>query len=114
MLLRLSIFKLSNKRTLLSPPHPEREQPPLDDEQEVQRKAKNMWQGKRTGFSHPNINSMQATSTNKSDHKQYILSRVLDREAASKAENLVARLDGLGAFAEILYIVRPVLYGNFL
>ncbi|KAJ9058556.1 hypothetical protein DSO57_1011011 [Entomophthora muscae] len=110
MLLRLSIFKLSKKRTLLSPPHPEREQPPLDDDQEVQKRTKNIWQGKRTGFSHPNINSLQRNGTANLDHKPYILSKVLDRDAACRAENLVTRLEGLGTFAEILYIVRPVVY----
>lgn len=110
MLLRLSLFKLSNSKTLLSPPHPEREQTLKDGAQESQLKVKNIWQGKRTGFFHPNIGSLKKAGTTVLDYKPYIFSKVLDRDTACKAENLVIKLYGLGSLAEILYILRPLLY----
>lgn len=109
MLLRLSLFKLSKKRTLLSPPHPEREQPP-SDENLLEQNTSSEWRGKRTGFSHPKINSLQKNGTANLDHRPYLFSKVLDLDSASSASNLVRKLPDLGVLAEFLFIVRPLVY----
>jgi len=108
VLLRLSLFKLSKKRTLLSPPHPEREQPQTEGASEVL--INSVWSGKRTGFSHPKINTLQQNGTSDLDYRPFLLSKVLDKDCASTANNLVRKLSDLGILAELLFIIRPLIY----
>jgi len=90
------------------------------------------WVGCRTGLERPTIASLRARSAShseldrtgnldpfsvedgKKEVNEYLLSRVLTVEEVRKPEELVRRLDGrLARFAELVWILRPVIYGVF-
>lgn len=83
---------------------------------------KEYWLGSRTGYSRPTLASIRppvdpllgnATSSlgGKEIIQQYLMSRVLTAEDAKRPEDLVAKMNRLGKLAEIVWILRPVIYG---
>lgn len=111
---RLLLLRLTNSRPLVSPPLPQREVDPsnLEDsssangmetpptEQEVE--AEN-WTMPRTGLSMPSL-------PDASDISSYLLSKVLSADDIKPPKALLHRVSGKGEVAEVLYILRPVVY----
>lgn len=92
------------------------------EEVELVERQKEYWEGTRTGYARPTIASIRGagdavvgdpTSTGgKESVQQYLLTRVLTVEDVKRPEDLVARAKGLGKVAEIIWILRPLLYGT--
>lgn len=112
---RLLLLRLTNSRPLVSPPLPQREVDPstLEDtsassngmdtpptEQETE--AEN-WVMPRTGLSMPSL-------PDASDISNYLLSKVLTADDIKPPKALLHRVSGKGEVAEVLYILRPVIY----
>ncbi|KAI5481609.1 peroxisomal membrane protein pex16 [Pseudohyphozyma bogoriensis] len=78
------------------------------------------WKGSRTGYSRPTLASLRrdsqpavpgynATSSQESV-KAFLMKRVLTVEHAKRPEDLIGRAKGLGKAAEIIWILRPLIY----
>jgi peroxin-16 len=112
---RLLLLRLTNSRPLVSPPLPQRELDPssLEDSSaspngmdtpptEQETEAEN-WTMPRTGLSMP-------TLPDASDISNYLLSKVLTADDIKPPKALLHRVSGKGEVAEVLYILRPVVY----
>lgn len=115
---RLLLLRLTNSRPLLTPPLPEREIDPgsLDDgpmanssscvgcdDLESPPPEPTSWKMPRTGLQLPSLPNSARIS-------QYLLSKVLTAEDVKPPAQLLHRIRGTGYLAEVLYIVRPVVY----
>jgi len=107
-LCRLLLLRLTNSRPLLTPPLPEREiDPALEDsvfepESPPPGEAAG-WKMPRTGLELPSL-------PNSGKISQYLLSKVLTAEDVKPPAQLLHRIRGTGYLAEVLYILRPVVY----
>lgn len=112
---RLLLLRLTNSRPLVSPPLPQREVDPstLEDSSpspngmdtpptEQEAEAEN-WTMPRTGLSMPSL-------PDASDISSYLLSKVLTADDIKPPKALLHRVSGKGEVAEVLYILRPVVY----
>lgn len=89
-------------------------------EEEVQQEY---WKGARTGYARPTIASLRgardpalgdATARDGKDSvKEYLLTRVLTVEDVKRPQDLVNKAKGLKRLAEIIWILRPLIYGAF-
>ncbi|PYH68721.1 peroxisomal membrane protein PEX16 [Aspergillus vadensis CBS 113365] len=116
---RLLLLRLTNSRPLVSPPLPEREVDPrsLEDEDNSdwngmqtpasERSSDLCWTMPRTGLSLPSL-------PNVDDLSNYLISKVLTADDIKPPKTLLHRVTGQGQFAEILYILRPVVYALML
>jgi peroxin-16 len=113
---RLLLLRLTNSRPLLSPPLPEREDvvephsvegqvtsgedsdPPPSEKTDDAR-----WTMPRTGLALP-------TLPESSDISSYLLSKVMTADDVKPPKALLHRVTGKGELAEMLYIIRPVVY----
>ena len=113
-LCRLILLRLTNRRPLLTPPLPEREidpsktedsAPPFDGtETPPSERSENMdWTMPRTGLSMPSL-------PDSSDISNYLLSKVLTADDIKPPKALLHRVKGKGEIAEVLFILRPVIY----
>lgn len=111
---RLLLMRLTNSRPLLSPPLPEREiDPRILEETGIPQEAirdssgesaeATTWTMPRTRLSLPSL-------PDSSDISGYLLSKVLTADDIKPPKALLHRISGKGELAEILYIVRPVIY----
>nr|POF14859.1 peroxisomal membrane protein pex16 [Quercus suber] len=117
---RLILMRLTNSRPLLSPPLPERELVVEDQQAEEEKPAydenllpsppserseagSEKWTMPRTSLTLPPLPSSE-------DISSYLLSKVLTADDIKPPKALLHRVSGLGEAAEILYIIRPVLY----
>lgn len=125
---RLCLLKLTNGRPLLTPPLPEREIDPATlttdnspssfsqcgshsgyssgseySSSPCPSPPPEPWKMPRTGLSLPSL----PTSANIS---QYLISKVLTAEDIKPPIQLLHRVKGTGYLAEVLHIIRPVLY----
>ncbi|GAA5864797.1 hypothetical protein JCM8547_009235 [Rhodosporidiobolus lusitaniae] len=87
---------------------------------------KDFWTGARTGYVRPTLASLRkegdakpgdptsfdftAGGKNKDVGKEYLMSRVLTVEDVKRPEDLVAKAKGIKRLAEIIYILRPLIY----
>ncbi|KAI9836134.1 MAG: Peroxisomal membrane protein pex16 [Thelocarpon superellum] len=115
---RLLLLRVTKSRPLLSPPLPEREvdprtlEEPRSEEEELEEDGmpsrstssdEQGWTMPRTGLRLPGLpNSQDITS--------YLLARVLTADDIKPPKSLLHRTSGRGQAAEILYILRPVIY----
>ncbi|KAJ4348659.1 uncharacterized protein N0V89_010037 [Didymosphaeria variabile] len=112
---RLLLLRLTNSRPLVSPPLPQRELDPSSLEEssastngmdtpptEQEAEAEN-WTMPRTGLSMPKIPDASEISS-------YLLSKVLTADDIKPPKALLHRVSGKGEVAEVLYILRPVVY----
>jgi len=114
-LCRLLLLRLTNSRPLLSPPLPQREvdpstledkdsepsdpiSPPSETSEQI-----SAWSMPRTGLTLPTLPSS-------TDISAYLLSKVLTADDIKPPKALLHRISGLGSAAEVLYILRPVIY----
>lgn len=111
-LCRLLLLRLTNSRPLLSPPLPEREADPssIEETQEntlesppSERSDETQWTMPRTGLTLPILPSSDDIST-------YLLSKVLTADDIKPPKALLHRVSGKGELAEVMYILRPVIY----
>lgn len=112
---RLFLLRLTHSRPLVSPPLPEREVDPrsLDGEEEndwngmqtpdCERSSDLGWTMPRTGLSLPSLPDVN-------DVSNYLISKVLTADDIKPPKALLHRVTGHGHLAEVLYILRPVLY----
>lgn len=112
---RLLLLRLTNSRPLVSPPLPEREVDPRSGEEEessdwngmespVSEQSSDLsWTMPRTGMSLPSL-------PNVNDVSNYLISKVLTADDIKPPKALLHRITGQGQLAEVLYILRPVVY----
>ncbi|KAF4764631.1 hypothetical protein N7455_010088 [Penicillium solitum] len=113
---RLLLLRLTNSRPLVSPPLPEREVDPRTTEEEEPRSDWNgmdtpvserssdlSWTMPRTGLSLPSLPDVN-------DVSNYLISKVLTADDIKPPNALLHRATGQGQLAEVLYILRPVVY----
>ncbi|PVI01994.1 peroxisomal membrane protein pex16 [Periconia macrospinosa] len=114
-LCRLLLLRLTNSRPLVSPPLPQREVDPssledssasangMDTPPSEQLVEEENWKMPRTGLSMPSL-------PDSSDISSYLLSKVLTADDIKPPKALLHRVSGKGEIAEVLYILRPVVY----
>lgn len=124
-LCRLALLRLTNSRPLVNPPLPERETDPRAAEAEKEAAAGDWngmdepiedgdasssssssdlsWTMPRTGLTLPSLPDANEISN-------YLISKVLTADDVKAPATLLHRVSGQGQFAEILYILRPVIY----
>ncbi len=111
---RLLLMRLTSSRPLVSPPLPEREVDPGALEESASSVADNesspsertegtSWTMPRTRHSLPSL-------PNTSDVSEYLLSKVLTADDIKPPKALLHTVAGKGELAEILFIIRPVIY----
>ena len=110
---RLVLLRLTGSRPLVSPPLPERETDPRSEEEggegewdQMQgdtRSLDSSWTMPRTGMSLPSLPDVD-------DVSNYLISKVLTADDIKPPKALLHRIVGQGQLAEVLYILRPVLY----
>ncbi|KAJ5693314.1 Peroxisome membrane protein Pex16 [Penicillium macrosclerotiorum] len=113
---RLLLLRLTNSRPLVSPPLPEREVDPRTTEEEddqtdwngmqtpvSERSSDLTWTMPRTGLSLPSLPDVN-------DVSNYLISKVLTADDIKPPKTLLHRVTGQGQLAEVLYILRPVVY----
>lgn len=116
-LCRLLLLRLTNSRPLVHPPLPEREQDPRSTEPEKdtgdwngmdtipseQSSSDLSWTMPRTGLSLPSL-------PDTSEISDYLISKVLTADDVKPPKSLLHRVSGQGQLAEVLYILRPVIF----
>ncbi|KAK2801077.1 hypothetical protein FQN50_007885 [Emmonsiellopsis sp. PD_5] len=114
-LCRLVLLRLTNSRPLVNPPLPEREVDPRSPEEEEESASWDdpeppsdgssdlSWTMPRTGLSLPTLPDV-------GDISNYLISRVLTADDIKPPKTLLHRVTGQGQLAEVLYIIRPLLY----
>ncbi|KAJ6128344.1 hypothetical protein N7471_009561 [Penicillium samsonianum] len=113
---RLLLLRLTNSRPLVSPPLPEREVDPRTTEEEEPQSDWNgmdspvselssdlSWTMPRTGLSLPSLPDVN-------DVSNYLISKVLTADDIKPPKALLHRATGQGQLAEVLYILRPLVY----
>ncbi|KAF7719211.1 Peroxisome biogenesis factor 16 [Penicillium ucsense] len=114
---RLLLLRLTNSRPLVSPPLPEREVDPrstqvVEEEQSGwngmdtptgERSTDISWTMPRTGLSMPSLPDVN-------DVSNYLISKVLTADDIKPPKALLHRVTGQGQLAEVMYILRPVVY----
>lgn len=109
---RLLLLRLTKSRPLLSPPLPEREGDPSTLEEKdtdglasppSERSDETQWTMPRTGLSLPILPSSE-------DISSYLVSKVLTADDIKPPKALMHRVSGAGEIAEVIYIMRPVVY----
>lgn len=118
---RVLLLRLTNSRPLLSPPLPEREVDPRKLEESARDPASSdgletppserssnasddaKWTMPRTGLALPSL-------PDASDISSYLISKVLTADDVKPPKALLHRVTGKGEIAELLYIIRPVIY----
>ncbi|KAL5332322.1 peroxisome membrane protein [Aspergillus crustosus] len=112
---RLFLLRLTNSRPLVSPPLPERESDPRSVEEEEdgdwdgmespvsERTSDLYWTMPRTGLSLPSL-------PDANDVSNFLISRVLTADDIKPPTALLHRVTGQGHLAEVLHILRPVVY----
>lgn len=112
-LCRLILVRLTNSRPLLTPPLPEREaieekEGPEEDmlaspPSERSEAGSEQWTMPRTSLTLPPLPSAD-------DISSYLLSKVLTADDIKPPTSLLHRTSGLGELAEVMFILRPVVY----
>lgn len=112
---RLVLLRLTNSRPLVSPPLPERAADPRAtgdaEESDMDHKqagvsegsSDSAWSMPRTGLSLPSL-------PDANDVSNYLISKVLTADDIKPPKALLHRVNGQGQLAEVLYILRPIVY----
>lgn len=119
---RLILMRLTNSRPLLTPPLPERE---VVEEKTIREEGEKVedhlpsppsersepgsekWTMPRTSLTLPPLPDAK-------DISAYLLSKVLTADDVKPPTALVQRTSGLGEIAEVLFVLRPVIYATAL
>lgn len=125
----MTIFKLTSNRMCLYPPHLQRDIDPATLERTRSTSATpERWKGKRSGVEMPRMDATIELESNNSfkrnnmggihprrkfaDVTDYLMSKVLTPEKLRRPDQMVHIMNALGASGEVLYILRPLLYGK--
>ncbi|KJX96982.1 peroxisomal membrane protein pex16 [Zymoseptoria brevis] len=110
---RLILMRLTNSRPLLTPPLPEREvvveEKETPEEESIasppseRSDGSEQWTMPRTSLTLPPL-------PNPDDISSYLLSKVLTADDIKPPKALVHQTAGLGELAEVMFIIRPVIY----
>lgn len=117
-LCRLLLLRLTNSRPLVSPPLPERE---IDPRTLSEDNDKSAWDGMDTPPSEGSVDSSVSwtmprtglslpTLPDASDVSTFLLSKVLTADDIKPPKALLHRVTGQGQLAEVMFILRPVIY----
>jgi peroxin-16 len=116
---RMLLMRLTNSRPLVSPPLPEREVDPRTLEEE--KEAKSQWDGMQTppisetgselSWTMPRTGLNLPSLPDSSEITDYLLKKVLTADDIKAPKQLLHRVTtGRGQVAEIMWILRPVVY----
>ena len=119
MICRIILLYKTQERTIVNPAIPRREIDPSIFNQE----HFSSWIGQRTGCRRDSLSSVSSihnpssnnnsTYTPSCDINDYLMKKVLYFEDIRNPPELVHRLHGIGKLAELLYILRPLVYGIY-
>lgn len=111
---RLILLHISGSRTLLHPPHPERDVDPNLLAAAAEKKEENMfWVAPRTGKTIPRVDALKAKSVEgENTIAEYLLERITSADEIRPAKDLTRVIKGWILFGEYLYILRPLVYGT--
>lgn len=113
---RLLLLRLTNSRPLVSPPLPQREIDPRSLDEDNDKAA---WDGMDTppsegsvdmSWTMPRTGLTLPTLPDASDISNYLLSKVLTADDIKPPKALLHRVTGQGQLAEVMFILRPVIY----
>ncbi|CAG8448609.1 11717_t:CDS:2 [Funneliformis caledonium] len=110
---RIILFYMTQERTVVNPTIPRREiDPSIFNQEENSTTGNQTWIGQNTRCERDNLSSVinNNTTFNNNIINDYLMSKVLYSEDIRKPSELVHRLHGIGKFAELLYIIRPLIY----
>ncbi|CAO3624071.1 unnamed protein product [Cunninghamella blakesleeana] len=131
VVLRLTLFRLTQHRMILYPNHLERDVDPsaLDPQRHRHLQAPTFnWTGRRTGKEVPYLsttinmdssssaslspfnNNNNSNKTRFADVNDYLMSRVLTAEKLRKPQQMVRIMSSLARFGEVAFILRPLLF----
>lgn len=115
VLLRLFLYQSTEQRMTLSPTHLQRDIDPQTLTNESALAKEEGWVGKRTGIRVQKMaDCVQFTGEPKrhADVTDFLLSRRLTAEMLRKPDQMVAIQKNISKLGELLYILRPFLYGK--
>ncbi|CAB4436316.1 unnamed protein product [Rhizophagus irregularis] len=117
---RIILLYKTQERTIVNPAIPRREIDPSIFNQENFSSNSRTWIGQRTGCRRDNLSSVSSIHQNSNsnnnyytsscDINNYLMNKVLYVEDIKNPSELVHRLHGIGKLAELLYILRPLIY----
>ena len=120
--LRLILLRLTAQRTVLQPSIPERSTDPsllaaTEAKSPSVESVSDTWKATRTGLQIPTISSLRADGASgmrsvESEISAFLQTKVLTIDNVRKPYDLVRQRKGLGAFAEMVWILRPLIYGE--
>ncbi|MCJ1366851.1 Peroxisomal membrane protein pex16 [Acarospora aff. strigata] len=114
-LCRLLLLRFTNSRPLVSPPLPERE----IDPRALEERDDSAWDGMDTppsegsvemGWTMPRTGLSLPTLPDASDMSNFLMSKVLTADDIKTPKALLHRVTGQGQLAEVMFILRPVIY----
>lgn len=121
-MLRLTLFQTTGQRMTLYPTHLQRDVDPatlVSTGLNSNTPSKDDgWVGQRTGVTVPSLSSsidLNNGLRNKNAHTdvtEYLLSKVLTPEKLRKPEQMVQIQKNISKLGELLYILRPLVYGK--
>lgn len=123
---RLLLMRLTNSRPLINPPLPEREVDPRIALEQEQGKDPGQWDGmdqdeipdsakEEVNWAMPRTGLSLPTLPETSDITDYLLKKVLTPDDIKAPKQLLHKLSSLqGQAAEIMWILRPVVYATLL
>lgn len=122
-ILRLILLRLTSQRTVLQPSIPERSTDPTllaatEGKLSVGESTPDTWKATRTGLEIPTISSLRAEGANgmrsvEAEISAFLQTKVLSIDNVREPYDLVRKRKGLGALAEIVWILRPLIYGEW-
>lgn len=121
-ILRLILLRLTAQRTVLQPSIPERSTDPsllaaTEAKSPMQESSPDTWKASRTGLQIPTISSLRAEGATgmrsvEAEISAFLQTKVLTIDNVRKPYDLVRQRTGFGAFAEVVWILRPLIYGK--
>ncbi|KAK9899753.1 peroxisome membrane protein [Cystobasidium minutum MCA 4210] len=118
--LRLILLRLTAQRTVLQPSIPERSTDPsllaaTEAKSPSEERVSDTWKATRTGLQIPTISSLRADGASgmrsvEAEISAFLQTKVLTIDNVRKPYDLVRQRKGLGAFAEVVWILRPLIY----
>jgi peroxin-16 len=109
---KMLLIYQTESRPFISPPHQEREIDPSAISPDFE---DSYWKGKRTGKQIPKLELIKSTKSDitTAEVHQFLSQHILATHQIRPATDLVTKLSGASLLGEYLYILRPLVYGNF-
>lgn len=120
--LRLILLRITSQRTVLQPSIPERSTDPTllaatEGKLTSGDNTTDTWKASRTGLTIPTISSLRAEGASgmrsvEAEISAFLQTKVLTIDNVRKPYDLVRQRKGFGALAEVVWILRPLVYGK--